>query len=105
MSTHQVSYPRAEKKPIPENSPRPGTCRSKVGCDAMDAPCTNKIRPAGPDGSAPCLFHRNRRTSLPLLVQCFSPRSVAAGEKRVCTAELPVLTHRPNLADPGPGVG
>src|SRR5919204_2960773 len=104
MSTHQVSYPRAGKKSITEESARPGTCRSKVGCDAMDEPCTNKIRPAGPDGSPPCLFHRNRRTSLPLLVQCSSPRSVAAGETGFCTAELLVLTYRRILANRCPGL-
>ena len=30
---------------------RPGTCRSKVGCEAIDEPCTNRMVPAGPDGS------------------------------------------------------
>src|SRR6266487_5185336 len=80
MSTHHVSQPRAAKKSIDEESARPGTCRSKVGCEAMDEPCTNRILPEGPEGSPPCLFHRNRRTSLPLFVQCSSPRVTVAGE-------------------------
>src|SRR5258707_714745 len=73
MSTHQVSYPRAAKKSITEESGRPGTCRSNVGCEAMDDPCTNKIRPAGPDGSPAFLFHRNSFTPPFLVVQCSVP--------------------------------
>src|SRR5262245_5949816 len=61
-----------------EESARPGTCRSNVGCDAMDEPCTNRIRPTGPEGSPLCLFHRNRRTSVPFCVQCTSPRTAVA---------------------------
>src|SRR4029453_3078194 len=80
MSTHQVSKPSAAKKSIAEESARPGTCRSKVGCEAMDEPCTNKILPEGPEGSPPCLFHRNKRTSLPFFVQCSSPGMTVAGE-------------------------
>src|SRR5215467_6436206 len=71
-----------------EESARPGTCRSKVGCEAMDEPCTNKILPAGPEGSPACLFHRNRRTSLPFSVQCSSPRMTAAGEMGLFIAGL-----------------
>src|ERR1700738_2660151 len=73
MSTHQVSYPRAAKKSITEESDRPGTCRSKVGCEAMDDPCTNKMRPEGPEGSPACLFHRNNFTAPSLVVQCSVP--------------------------------
>src|SRR5262249_50855002 len=74
-----------------EESARPGTCRSKVGCEAMDEPCTNKILPAGPEGPPACLFHRNRRTSLPFSVQCSSPRMTAAGEMGLFIAGLLVL--------------
>src|SRR5215470_3905863 len=73
MSTHQVSKPRAAKKSIAEESARPGTCRSKVGCEAMEEPCTNRMRPAGPAGSPACLFHRKSFTSAPLPVQCSVP--------------------------------
>src|SRR5215831_12720596 len=72
-----------------EESARPGTCRSKVGCEAMDEPCTNKILPAWPEGSPACLFHRNRRTSLPFSVQCSSPRMTAAGEIGLFTCATP----------------
>src|SRR5262249_10426088 len=97
MSTHQVSKPRAAKKSITEESARPGTCRSKVGCEAMDEPCTNKILPAGLEGSPACLFQRNRRTSLPLSVQCSSPRMTAAGEMGLFTGGLLVLDVSPRL--------
>src|SRR5258708_5269112 len=73
MSAHQVSYPRAAKKSITEESGRPGTCRSNVGCEAMDDPCTNKIRPAGPEGSPAFLFHRKSFPPPFLVVQCSVP--------------------------------
>src|SRR6516165_9166210 len=73
MSTHQVSYPRAAKKSMTEESGRPGTCRSNVGCEAMEDPCTNRIRPCGPEGSPVCLFHRNSFTPPSLVVQCSLP--------------------------------
>src|SRR5882672_6427250 len=91
MSTHQQSKPRAANQSITELSGRPGTCRSKVGCEAMDEPCTNRILPAGPDGSPACLFQRNSRTSLPLLVQCSSPRITAAGETGLFMLSLRTL--------------
>src|SRR6266436_6110041 len=71
MSTDQVSKPRAANQSMTEESGRPGTCRSKVGCDAIDEPCTNRMVPAF-SGSADRFSHRNSRTS-PLLVQCSSP--------------------------------
>src|SRR6266446_2700283 len=79
MSTHQVSKPRAAKKSIAENSLRPGTCRSKVGCEAIDEPCTNRIVPRVCAGSPAHFSHMNSFTSLPLLVQCSSPRMAALG--------------------------
>src|SRR5262249_5565286 len=89
-----------------EESARPGTCRSKVGCEAMDEPCTNKILPAGPEGSPACLFHRNRRTSLPLSVQCSSPRMTAVGEMGLFTGGTPrsrritAVTRSPRRREP-----
>src|SRR5438552_11528785 len=78
-----------------EESARPGTCRSNVGCEAMDEPCTNRIRPAGPEGSPLCLFQRNKRTSLPFCVQCSSPRmAVAAAERGLFIVELLVGSSR-----------
>src|SRR5258708_19478204 len=78
-----------------EESARPGACRSKVGCDAMDEPCTNRIRPAGPEGSPRCLFQRNKRTSLPFCIQCSSPRmAVVAAERGLFILELLVGSSR-----------
>src|ERR1700687_3539611 len=44
----------------------------------MDEPCTNRIRPAGPEGSPAYFSNRNRRTS-PFCAQCSSPRIATAG--------------------------
>src|SRR5215208_5843549 len=71
MSTDQVSKPRAANQSITEEPGRPGTCRSKVGCDAIEEPCTNRMVPAF-SGAAVRFSHRNSRTS-PLLVQCSVP--------------------------------
>src|SRR5215470_18958012 len=79
MSTHQVSKPRAAKKSMAENSGRPDTCRSKVGCDAIEEPCTNRIVPRVCPGSPAYFSHRNSFTSLPLVVQCSSPRMAGLG--------------------------
>src|SRR5260370_40682817 len=72
MPTHQQSKPRAANQSIAEESERPGTCRSKVGCEAIDEPCTNRIRPAVLAGSAAHLLKRKSFTS-PLRVQCSVP--------------------------------
>src|SRR5688572_27033252 len=58
-----------------EESGRPGTWRSKVGCEAIDEPCTKRIVPAL--AAAGALRHRKRRTS-PLLVQCSLPLMMPA---------------------------
>src|SRR5262245_34487494 len=79
MSTHQVSKPRAAKKSIAENSLRPGTCRSKVGCEAIEEPCTNRMVPRVCAASPAYFSHMNSFTSLPLLVQCSSPRMAGLG--------------------------
>src|SRR3954452_825661 len=73
MSTHQVSYPRAAKKSMTEESARPGTCRSNVGCEAMDEPCTNRIRPSASEGSPAFLFQRKSFTPPSLVAQCSLP--------------------------------
>src|SRR5438046_9161551 len=54
----------------------------------MDEPCTNRIRPAGPEASPLCLFQRNKRTSAPFCVQCSSPRTVVAVERGLFILEL-----------------
>src|SRR6476659_5999030 len=72
MSTHQQSQPCLAKYSIAEESGRPGTSRSKVGCEAIEEPCTNRIVPLVCAGSPATLFQRNSLTS-PLLVQCSVP--------------------------------
>src|SRR5438128_9585028 len=76
---HQVSKPRPANHSMAEECGRPGTCRSKVGCEAMDEPCTKRIVPRRfpgvPDGAA-FFCHRKRRTSpagVALVVQCSLP--------------------------------
>src|SRR3954463_3018176 len=75
---HQVSKPRAANQPMTEESGRPGTSRSKVGCDAIDEPCTNSTVPFfAPAPPAPAVAtggfcHKNSFTP-PLLVQCSLP--------------------------------
>src|SRR5258707_3277858 len=78
-----------------EESARPVTCGSSAGCHRMEEPCTNGIRPAGPEGSPLCLFQRNKRTSLPFCIQCSSPRMVVvAAERGLFILELLVGSSR-----------
>src|SRR4051812_46232021 len=71
MSTDQVSNPWAANQSMTDEPGRPGTCRSKVGCDAMEEPCTNRIVPRF---SAPTeRFSHMKSLTSPLLVQCSSP--------------------------------
>src|SRR3954447_4427358 len=85
MSTHQVSYPCFAKYSIAELSGRPGTSRSKVGCDAIEEPCTNRMVPFVAAGLPATLFQRKSLTS-PFLVQCSVPG------RRTCT----FIAYRPN---------
>src|SRR5690349_21818898 len=78
MSTHQQSYPCFAKYSIADESGRPGTSRSNVGCEAIEEPCTNRIVPLVSAGSPATLFQRKSLTS-PLLVQCSEPG------RRTCT--------------------
>src|SRR6266850_6354036 len=66
----QVSKPCSTNHSIAEECARPGTCRSKVGCEAIDEPCTKRIVPRGLPVAG--LFQRNSLTS-PLRVQCSLP--------------------------------
>src|SRR5262245_14571309 len=71
MSIDQVSKPRSAKYSIAEEFGRPSTCRSKVGCEAIDEPWTNRMAPfLAPPGAR--FSHRNRLAS-PFLVQCSWP--------------------------------
>src|SRR6188508_529058 len=50
----------------------PGTCKSNVGCDAIDEPCTNRMVPLSRVFWARRFSHRNSLAS-PFLVQCSLP--------------------------------
>src|SRR5262245_12869538 len=71
---HQVSKPRAANQSITEESGRPGTFRSKVGCEAIDEPWTNSTVPRFGPAEACGFCHRNSFTS-PFLVQCSLPET------------------------------
>ena len=75
MSTHQQTNPRRANQSITEESGRPGTVRSNVGCEAIDEPWTNST--AGlPSGDPANFSHRKRRTppsSVAFVVQCSTP--------------------------------
>src|SRR5215467_1939106 len=61
-----------------EESGRPSTRRSKVGCDAIDEPCTKRMVPTVVFGSPAHFSNMNSFTLPSLLVQCSSPRMAAA---------------------------
>src|SRR5579872_1852594 len=73
MSTHQQSNPWRAKKSIADESGRPGTCKSNVGCEAIEEPCTNKMVPMLFDGSPAHFSHMNSVTPPSLVVQCSVP--------------------------------
>src|SRR3954470_21608450 len=74
MSTVQQSKPSLAKWSIAEESGRPGTCRSNVGCEAIDEPCTNRTVPLVAAGSPRHLLNMNRRALPPsFVVQCSCP--------------------------------
>src|SRR5580704_5202271 len=79
MSTHQQSKFCRAKKSITEESGRPGTCRSNVGCAAMDEPCTNRMVPAVCCGSPADFSNMNSFAPPSLVVQWSSPLIAAAG--------------------------
>src|SRR5688572_5683120 len=59
---------------------RPRTCRSNVGCEAIEEPCTKRMVPSG-GGDVPAVFsHRKSRTG-PFVVQCSRP--VTAGSATI----------------------
>src|SRR3954469_4248915 len=68
---HQVSKPRSANHSITEECGRPGTSRSKVGCEAIEEPCTKKSVAFGAP-AADGLCQRKSLTS-PLRVQCSVP--------------------------------
>src|SRR6266849_7972218 len=74
---HHESKPRAPNQSITEESGRPGTCRSKVGCEAIEEPCTKSTVPCFRAPAAGGFCQRNSRTprAPPLRVQCSFPKS------------------------------
>src|SRR5689334_15621002 len=74
MSTLQHTKPRHASQSMTEESGRPGTVRSNVGCDAIDEPCT-KSTTGLPCGDPTNFSQRNRRTSR-LNAQCSTPSTL-----------------------------
>src|SRR6185503_2573245 len=68
---HQVSKPRSANHSITEEPGRPGTCRSKVGCEPIDEPCTKRIVPLGVPAAEG--FCQRKSLTSPLWVQCSLP--------------------------------
>src|SRR6185295_13411278 len=99
MSTVQQTKPRRANQSITEESARPGTVRSNVGCDAIDDPCTKST--AGLFSAVPTYFsHRKRRTS-PLRVQCSTPVTAASAARAsfICTPKRVLLGLGAGFAD------
>src|ERR1700683_3805466 len=69
MSTLQQSKFCRAKKSITEESGRPGTRRSRVGCPAVVEPCTKRTVPAVFAGSPAHFSNRNSFTLPSLFVQ------------------------------------
>src|SRR6187402_1635780 len=72
----QVSKPWSANQSMADECGRPGTCRSKVGCEAIEEPCTKNIVPAcGTLGEA--FFSQRKSLISPsgvfLCVQCSTP--------------------------------
>src|SRR4051794_22602991 len=93
MSTHQVSNPRLANQSITDESGRPGTCRSKVGCEAIDEPWTNSTVPALPVGS-PTYFSQRKSLMSAFLVQCSRPTT--GPDNNVSVISLVLLIERLN---------
>src|SRR5258708_39985785 len=82
---HQVSKPRAVNQSITEESGRPGTFRSKVGCEAIEEPCTKSTVPRLCALAAGSFCQRYSRTlSLPLLTQGSFPVSAGRAFDATC---------------------
>src|SRR5215470_3729477 len=97
MSRHQQSKPRRANQSITEESGRPSTCKSNVGCEAMDEPCTNRMVPAALFGSTADFSNMNSFTLPSLPVQCSWPR-IAAGLVTSFMVVLPEkLRREPNM--------
>src|SRR5438034_10865325 len=76
MSTDQQTNPRRANQSMTDESGRPGTRRSNVGCDAIDDPWMKST--AGLPSGAPTYFSQRNRQTSPLLVQCSTPVTLAS---------------------------
>src|SRR5688500_12927999 len=56
---------------------RPGTCRSNVGCEAIEEPCTKRMVPSGAGDVRAAFSHRKSRTD-PFVVQCSRPATAGS---------------------------
>src|SRR5436305_3349910 len=74
MSTDQQVKPRCANQSITDESARPGTLKSKVGCDAIDEPWTNNA--AGLPSDVSTYFSQRKRRTSPFCVQCSLPVTV-----------------------------
>src|SRR5918995_6484441 len=89
-----------------EESDRPGTCRSKVGVEAIDEPCTKRMVPLVAPGRLAGFSQRNRRTS-PLPVQCSRPATSGCPGRAACAIGITsrfgqIRTACPAPPDPAP---
>src|SRR5436305_352393 len=97
MSTVQQTKPRRANQSMTDESARPGTLRSKVGCEAIDEPCTNST--AGlPSGEPTNFSHRNRRTSC-LCVQCSTPVTGSSVAGACAFMFIPSIDFRAGILD------
>src|SRR6476620_8364969 len=78
MSTVQQTKPRCANQSMTDESGRPGTVRSNVGCEAIDEPWTNNSSGLS-CGESTNFSQRKRRTS-PLCAQCSTPSTRASLE-------------------------
>src|SRR2546423_6945371 len=75
MSTLQHTKPRWANQSITEESGRPGTARSNVGCDAIEEPCTKSTAGLA-SGESTYFSQRKSRTSpsgVFFCAQCATP--------------------------------
>src|SRR2546423_14621981 len=79
MSTHQQTKPRRANQSIADESGRPGTARSNVGCEAIDEPWTKRM--AGFASGASTYFSQRKSRTSPsdvcFCAQCSVPVTVA----------------------------
>src|SRR4051795_8905675 len=97
MSTVQQAKPRLANQSMTDESGRPGTARSNVGCDAIEEPCTNSST-GFPSGDPTNFSHRKSR--IPFFdASCATPCTESAIVAAASASITPSL-----LFDPGAGI-